>query len=59
MEGLLPGRGTRFVLSDLEFLMTLQVECSSFEVKIYFCLFDQEFELTLKQLSNALGFSES
>jgi hypothetical protein len=40
-------------LQTMDFLMSLGIEKT---IKIYFCFFDEQYELTVKQLSEALGF---
>jgi len=41
----------------MEFLISLNVEETDSETKIYFCFFN-EFEMTLKQFSSTLGFHQ-
>ena len=43
-------------LLTMEFLISLNVEETSSETKIYFHFFNEQFEMTLKQFSIALGF---
>ena len=40
----------------MEFLMSLTVEETSTETKVYFRFFNKKFEVTLQQLNVALGF---
>jgi hypothetical protein len=49
-------KGSHFL--TMEFLMTLNVEVTPKETKIHFRLFNEEFELSPKKLSEALGFSK-
>ena len=43
-------------LSTMEFLMSLTVEETSTETKVYFRFFNEQFEMTLQYFSVALGF---
>ena len=43
-------------LLTMEFLMSLTVEETVTETKVYFWFFNEQFEMTLKQFSVALGF---
>ena len=43
-------------LLTMEFLISLAVEETGSETKIYFQFFNEQFEMTLKQFSIALGF---
>ena len=43
-------------LLTIEFLISLVVEETSSETKIYFWFFNEQFQMTLKQFSIALGF---
>ena len=40
----------------MEFRISLAVEETSSETKVYFRLFNEQFEMTLKEFSIALGF---
>ena len=42
----------------MEFLMSLTVEETSTETKVYFQFFNEQFEMTLQQFSVALGFNK-
>ena len=42
----------------MEFLMSLTVEETSTETKVYFRFFNEKFEMTLQQFSVALGFNK-
>ncbi|KAG2650706.1 hypothetical protein PVAP13_1NG199338 [Panicum virgatum] len=42
----------------MEFLMSLTIKETSTETKVYFWLFNEQFEMTLQQFSVALGFYE-
>jgi len=42
----------------MEFLMSLTVEETSTETKVYFWFFNEQFEMTLQQFSVALGFNK-
>src|SRR6185437_7105212 len=44
-------------LLTMEFLMSLTVEETSTETKVYFRFFNKQFEMTLQQFSVALGFN--
>jgi hypothetical protein len=43
-------------LLTMEFLISLAVEEIGAETKVYFCLFNEQFEMKLKYFSIALGF---
>ena len=43
-------------LLTMEFLISLAVEETGAETKVYFCLFYEQFEIKLKDFSIALGF---
>jgi hypothetical protein len=43
----------------MEFLMSLTVEEISTETKVYFWFFNEHFEMTLQQFSDALGFNKN
>ena len=43
-------------LLTMEFLISLTVEETATETKVYFRFFNKQFEMTLKQFSVALGF---
>src|SRR6185312_13465349 len=45
-------------LLTMEFLMSLTVEETSTETKVYFRFFNEQFEITLQQFSVALGFNK-
>jgi len=45
-------------LLTMEFLMSLTIEESSTETKVYFQFFNEQFEMTLQQFSVALGFNK-
>jgi hypothetical protein len=45
-------------LLTMEFLMSLSIEEMAKTTKIYFCFFDEQYELTARELSVALGFSK-
>jgi hypothetical protein len=45
-------------LLTMEFLMSLGIEETTKITKIYFLFFDEQYELTVKELSVALGFSK-
>ena len=45
-------------LLTMEFLMSLTVEETSTETKVYFRFFNEQFEMTLQQFSVALGFNK-
>ena len=43
-------------LLTMEFLISLVVEETGAKTKVYFCLFNEQFEMKLKDLSITLGF---
>src|SRR6185503_7177007 len=43
-------------LLTMEFLMSLTIKETTTETKVYFWLFNEQFEMTLQQFSVALGF---
>ena len=45
------------ILLTKEFLMTLRVESLRTCTTIHFCLFDTDYAVTERQMSNLLGFS--
>ena len=45
-------------LLTMEFLMSLTVEETSTETKVYFRFFNEQFEMTLQQFSVVLGFNK-
>jgi hypothetical protein len=45
-------------LLTMEFLMSLTVEETNTETKVYFRFFNEQFEMTLQQFSVALGFNK-
>jgi len=45
-------------LLTMEFLMSLTVEETSTETKVYFRFFNEQFKMTLQQFSDALGFNK-
>jgi hypothetical protein len=45
-------------LLTMEFLMSLTVEETNTETKVYFWVFNEQFEMTLQQFSVALGFNK-
>src|SRR6185312_16042344 len=45
-------------LLTMEFLMSLTIEETSTETKVYFRFFNEQFEMTLQQFSVALGFNK-
>ena len=45
-------------LLTMEFLMSLTVEETNTETKVYFRFFNDQFEMTLQQFSVALGFNK-
>jgi len=45
-------------LLTMEFLMSLTVEETSTETKVYFQFFNEQFKMTLQQFSDALGFNK-
>jgi len=45
-------------LLTLEFVMSLTIEETSTETKVYFRFFNEQFEMTLQQFSVALGFNK-
>ncbi|RLM78880.1 hypothetical protein C2845_PM12G14540 [Panicum miliaceum] len=49
---------TGLQLLTMEFLMSLGIEETAKTTKIYFRLFDEQYDLTAKELSVALGFSK-
>ncbi|RLM69885.1 hypothetical protein C2845_PM17G08790 [Panicum miliaceum] len=49
--------GSKFL--TMEFLMTLSFEEEGNTTYIYFCFFDEQFKLTAKELSVALGFDKN
>ena len=46
-------------LLTMEFLISLAVEETGAKTKVYFCLFNEQFEMKLKDFSIALGFHKS
>ena len=46
-------------LLTMEFLIFLAIEETGTETKVYFCLFNEQFEMKLKDFSIALGFHKS
>jgi hypothetical protein len=49
---------TGLQLLTMEFLISLGIEETPKTTKIYFCFFDEQYELMAKELSIALGFSK-
>jgi hypothetical protein len=45
-------------LQTTEFLMSPSIEETGKTTKVYFCFFNEQYELTLKELSVALGFNK-
>jgi hypothetical protein len=45
-------------LLTMEFLMSLGIEEMAKTTKIYFCFFDEQYELMTRELTVALGFSK-
>ena len=45
-------------LLTMEFHMSLTVEDTNTETKVYFRFFNEQFEMTLQQFSVALGFNK-
>jgi hypothetical protein len=54
--GFLRHRGTKFAPFAMEFRISLAIEETNSETKVYFRLFNEQFEMTLKEFSIALGF---